>query len=673
MSCYTSRSGNRFAGLVRQIVRDSAPKSETMSMSTKLALVAPALLLAIASPSRAADEPMELAAKAQAVFKAHCYKCHGQDGAIEGGMNYIADLGKLVARKKVVPGDPAASAGSSSASTTAPCPRPTRSRDRPTQRSPSSRSGSRPAPRAPPAPRRARVISTSDVYNFVLADLETIDRRARRFQRYFTLAHLHNSGLSDEELQTYRNALNKLVNSLSWGSKIVNPVAIDPHKTVFRIDLRWYVWDATIWNRILQEYPYGILEDTTAARAATVGTLTKVPVVRADWFVATASRAPLYYDVLQLPASLTEVEKLVRVDAIQNIQQERVARLAFNGSGISRFNRILERHDSAHGMYWRTYDFDEPPANLGDRLNGNLVPDPRNVFAFPLGPAGLAEFPFQHAGGEAIFALPNGLHAYYLANANNSRLDKGPIAIVSDPKRPDRAVEAGVSCMSCHVTGILPKADQMRDHLAKNPKAFTRQEADLIKALYPGKDKVLKLMEDDAKKYAEMVAKTGAKVSKFEAVSTITLKYEADIDLETAAAEVGLRPSAASRQDRPIGHAPQALRLAPLRGRHGESANLGAGVRRRDARTAARHALPRRRSTARPTRTTPANSTRSNRATARRTRWRSSRTGQRAVIAAADRSVRLWDVEGRRDVKRFIGHTASVWAVSLSLDGKYAI
>ena len=143
--------------------------------------------------------------------------------------------------------------------------------------------------------------------------------------------------------------------------------------------------------------------------------------------------------------------------------------IAFNGSGISRFNRILERHDSAHGMYWRTYDFDEPPANLADRLNGTLVPDPRNVFAFPLGPAGLAEFPFRHAGGEAILALPNGLHAYYIANAANVRLDKGPIAIVSDPKRPDRSVEAGVSCMSCHVTGILPKADQMIDHLAKNP------------------------------------------------------------------------------------------------------------------------------------------------------------------------------------------------------------
>ena len=500
-----------------------------------------------------------------------------------------------------------------------------------------------------------------------------MDRRARRFQRYFTLAPLHNAGLSDEELQTYRNALNKLVNSLSWGSKIVNPVPVDPARTVFRIDLRWYVWDATIWNRILQEYPYGVLEDTTAARAATVGTLTKVPVIRADWFVATASRAPLYYDVLQLPASLTEVEKLLRVDAIQNIQQERVARLAFNGSGVSRFNRILERHDSAHGMYWRTYDFDEPPANLGDRLDGNLVPDPRNVFAFPLGPAGLAEFPFKHAGGEAIFALPNGLHAFYIANADNARLDKAPVAIVSDPKRPDRAVEAGVSCMSCHVTGILPKADQMLDHVDKNPKSFTRQEADLISALYPGKDKVLKLMEEDAKRYAEVVAKTGAKVSRFEAVSTITLKYEADLDLETAAAEVGLSPDAFRERRSPSRprSAATSARCWPRAGPSRRQIWVQAfGDLTRELRLGTLFIATLNGATNQDN-TGELDPLESRDGAANQMAFTAD--GRRAVIAAADRSVRLWDVEGRRDAKRFIGHTASVWAVALSQDGRLAI
>jgi WD40 repeat protein/mono/diheme cytochrome c family protein len=639
-------------------------------MTARYFLAAPLLFL-VATPASGADDPKYLAAQAQAVLKTHCYRCHGQDGAVEGGLNYVADLGKLVARKKVVPGNPDASRLFKRMDDGSMPPPEEKPRPSDAELALVSKWIAAGAPTGVTAERRS-VLSSSDVYSLVLADLETMDRRARRFQRYFTLAHLHNQGLSDEELQTYRNALNKLVNSLSWGSKIVNPVAIDPLKTVFRIDLRWYLWDATIWNRILQEYPYGILEDTTAARAATVGTLTKVPVVRADWFVATASRAPLYYDVLQLPASLTELEKLLRVDAIQNIQQERVARLAFNGSGISRFNRILERHDSAHGMYWRTYDFDEPPQNLADRLNGNLVPDPRNVFAFPLGPAGLAEFPFRHAGGEAIFALPNGLHAYYIANANNNRLDKAPVAIVSDPKRPDRAVEAGVSCMSCHATGIIPKADQMVDHLDKNPKSFTRQETELIKALYPGKDKALKLMEDDAKRYAEVVAKTGARVSKFEAVTTITLKYEADLDLDAAAAEVGLPPD----RFRP------AVDQSPTLRRHFGALLAAGGTVSRQIWLQAFGDLTRElklgtlflASLNGPTNqdnTGELDPLESRDGAANQMAFTAD--GLRALVAAADRSVRLWDVEGRRDAKRFVGHTASVWAVALSLDGKLAI
>ncbi len=628
-------------------------------------------VLAAASRGVAADDPKQLAAAAQAVFKTHCYHCHGEDGAIEGGVNYIADLGKLVARKKVIPGDARASRLFKRMEDGTMPPPGEKLRPSEAELAAVSKWIAAGAHVATTVEQR-QTISTSDVYNFILADLEPMDRRARRFQRYFSLAHLYNAGLSDEEIQTYRNSLNKAVNSLSWGSKIVNPVAIDPAKTVFRIDLRWYVWDATIWNRILQEYPYGVLEDSMAARAATVGTLTKVPVVRADWFVATASRAPLYYEILQLPGSLTELERLVRVEAIQNIQQERVARAAFNGSGISRFNRVLERHDSAHGMYWRTYDFDEPPANLADRLEGNLVPDPRNLFAFPLGPAGLAEFPFRHAGGEAIFALPNGLHAYYICDANNARLDKAPVAIVSDPKRPDRAVEAGVSCMSCHVTGILPKADQILDHLAKNPKSFSRAETGLIKALYPGKDAVLKLMEDDAKAYAEAVAKTGAKVSKYETVSTITLKYEADLDLETAAAEVGLsaddlrvRINRSETLTRHLG----SLRTAggtisrqiwlQVFGDLTRELKLGTlflaslnGATNADN-TGELDPLESRDGSANQMAFTP--------------------EGLRAVIAAADRSVRLLDVVGRRDLKRFVGHTASVWSVALSADGRYAI
>ena len=409
------------------------------------------VLLMFADSTARADEKKELTAKVQAVFKTHCYRCHGQNGAIEGGVNYIADLSKLVARKKVLPGNADGSRLYKRLDEGTMPPPDENPRPGPAEIAIVKKWIDAGAPGAEIAAARTPV-SQSDVLESMLADLEKIDRRARRFQRYFTLNHLYNAGLSDEELQTYRNAISKLANSLSWNPRIRVPVAIDPMKTVLRIDLRWYQWDAATWNRMLQEYPYGILDDTIAARAATVSTATKLPAIRGDWFVGVASRAPLYYDILQIPSNLADLERQLRVDAVLNVQQERVIRVGFNGSGISRFNRVLERHDSAQGMYWRTYDFDEPPANLTERVNGNLLPDRRNIFAFPLGP-NLVANAFQHAGGEAIFALPNGLHGYILAKSDNTRLDKGPLAIVKDSKRPDSAVEAGVSCMSCHVSG----------------------------------------------------------------------------------------------------------------------------------------------------------------------------------------------------------------------------
>ena len=629
--------------------------------------LAAVLLAACAVP--ASGQEAQLAEKARAVLKTHCVRCHGRDGAVEGGLNYVADLGKLVSRKKVVPGSPDESRlFKRMADGTMP---PPDEQPRPSDAELAAvrawiQAG---APGASLADRTP--ITPAEVHAAVLSDLDTHDRRARRFQRYFTLTHLHNAGLSDDELQTYRNALSKLVNSLSWNSTVRIPVAVDPARTVLRIDLRWYQWDANIWNRILLEYPYGVLDDTIAARAVSVNTAARLPVIRADWFVATASRAPLYYDVLQLPANLADLERQLRVDSTLNIQQERVARVGFNGSGVSRFNRVLERHDSAQGMYWRTYDFDEPPANLTERANGNLLADRRNVFAHPLGPVA-AEQPFQHAGGEAIFALPNGLHGFFLVNAVNARLDKAPVAIVSDPKRPDRAVESGVSCMSCHVTGILPKPDQVRDHVGKNPAAFRRQDADLIRALYPPKERSLEVMNDDMKRYATALAKTGSKVTRFEPVSTITGRYEADMDLTTAAAEVGLR--AEEFVQRINSSETLARHVGALRAAGGTVSRqiwvqaFGDHVRELRLGTLYQGTLN---GPTLPDNTGETDPLESRGETANQAAF--SADGRRAVIASGDRSVRLYDVEGRRDVKRLVGHSASVWAVALSADGRRAL
>ena len=63
---------------------------------------------------------------------------------------------------------------------------------------------------------------------------------SRRFFRYFTLTNLYNAG--DAKLATYRSALSKLVNSLSWDKDITLPAIIDKEQTILRIDIREYDW-----------------------------------------------------------------------------------------------------------------------------------------------------------------------------------------------------------------------------------------------------------------------------------------------------------------------------------------------------------------------------------------------------------------------------------------------
>jgi WD40 repeat protein/mono/diheme cytochrome c family protein len=626
-----------------------------------------AWLVLSAAPAVGAEGD-SLARQAQQVLEAHCHRCHGQDGAIEGGMNYVLDLGKLVARKKVVPGSPETSpllkrvAGGKMP--------PPGENPRPTEADQAVlRAWIEAGAPLPPAKMERPFVAESDVLPLILADLDRLDKRSRRFTRYFSLAALANAGLGDDELQTYRNALAKLLNSLSWHPRLTLPAAIDPDRLVLRIDLRDFQWDANLWNRLLAEYPYGVFHDSATARACSVATATRMPVVRADWFVATASRPPLYQDLLQLPTNSAELERQLRVDVLVDLQQERVARAGFNGSGISRNNRLLERHDAVHGAYWRTYDFDAVPQNLVERQN--LLPDRRNLFAYPLGP-GIGENLFQHAGGEIIFNLPNGLQGYMLVNAINQRIDKGPVNIVSDPKRPDRAVETGVSCIACHYRGINPKSDQIRDYVDRNPKAFSRADAELIRALYVPEAKMKALMDEDAERFRRAVEKTGNKITAAEPVMAVTLRYEADVDLATAAAEAGL--PAAEFQSRLARSELLARNLGALKVPGGTLSRQVFVQTFGDVVKELRLGLLFEAGLA--AQTLPDNTGEIDPLEAQSSQANSmafSPDGKRALIASPDKTVRLWDVEAERELRRFVGHTASVWSVAFSPDGSRAL
>ena len=352
----------------------------------------------------------------------------------------------------------------------------------------------------------------------------------RTYARYFTLTHLYNAGETPAALQAYQRALSKLVNSLSWGRKIIKPQPIDAEETIFYIDLRDYEWEigTNRWTQIEQVYPYRIEFDAPTQRSLGKKLAhlrekmdCEVPFVDVDWFLATASLPPLYHDILDLPKTDRELEARLEVNVVENLRNaagRRVWRAGFNNSGVSNHNRVVERHVSRYGAYWKSYDF---AGSVGRQ----------NIFTHPLS--------FEHDGGEIIFNLPNGLQAYYLADAGGRRLDAAPINIVSNPAASDPTVRNGLSCIGCHTEGMKDFEDQVRGVVMKNPKPPFDKDRAL--RLYTEKATMDVLLDEDTTRYRQALEAAGGIFGGIEPVQRFYEAFWRPLGADHAAAAVGLQ------------------------------------------------------------------------------------------------------------------------------------
>lgn len=477
-------------------------------------------------PALALADAPSLPRDAQAILRANCAGCHGGGKAAKGGFGFVLDRNRLVSSGLIAPGQ-ADQSDLFLRIQHGEMPPPS-SKQRPSQAELNILRQWIDAGVAafdPPVP-ATRLLSPPDVTATILGDLEALTSRRRRFARYLTLSHLAYAGRPTNDLEAVREAAGKLLNSLSWHPRLSRPEPIDADATILRIDLRAYKWTAAQWEKLAAASPYRF-QSGGESRAFVDFTGTEVPALRADWFVATASRPPFYHDLLQLPGSERALERLLSVDVPGDIQDDNIFRSGFNDSGVSKNNRLLERHDAAYGAFWRSYDF----ANNAGR---------QNLFDHPLGPnAGATSF--QPAGGEMIFHLPNGLQAYMLVDARGQRIDKGPIEIVADPRRPDQRVETGISCMSCHARGLLFKADQLRGHVEKNAQVFGKPVVDAIRATHPRQMTLQARIAEDNVRYLKAMATFGVRDPDREPVNLVVQRFEATLDGPAAAAEMGLK------------------------------------------------------------------------------------------------------------------------------------
>lgn len=371
-------------------------------------------------------------------------------------------------------------------------------------------------------------IGNGQIVNAVAADLQAQPDHRIAGLRYVTLANLYNACISDDQLAVDRQAVIKLLNSLSNNSDALRLATVDKEQTIIRFHLDDLAWDALKWEKLLAVYPYAAKPDVKLFDFVASATKTELPFVRGDWLAFAAARPPLYHDLLGLPKSFGELQKSLELSIEENLKKFLAKRAGFQISGVSRNNRLIERHTIKTGVLWTSYDF-----------AGNQ--NRQSLFEHPLGPDG--DNAFQHDGGESIYSLPNGFNAYYLSTAKGDRLDTGPTNIVQDTTQKDLSVTNGISCMGCHDQGFRKAKDEIRAHVAAD-RTFSKEVRDAVDALYPPHAEMDGLIDQDTKRFRDALQQAGlepdAKIGGVEMINALSKQYEKDVNLAFAAAEFGI-------------------------------------------------------------------------------------------------------------------------------------
>lgn len=468
----------------------------------------------VARPPRLIVAPTDpVAAKAFAVLDTHCARCH-QDGRLKrpapaAGFGNVLRLDEVAADPTFVrPGNPDASRLYTQMLR----------RIMPFDIHQEQAAGDEPsaeqmqAVRAwisglPPAkgcPDR-RQITAEEIARLVAKAGEKASWDAGR-QRFVSLAHLHNACQSPEMLETWRQAVTRLFNSVSWRVAPIVLEPIDEAGTLLRIDIGDLGWVAVHWERIVQSgtNAAGRLSFIPPAMIEVFGT--KTPVVRGDWLANTMLKAPLYYDLLGLPEIGPEIQKILQLDAEALRRAGAAQRAGVKPAQFSRLGRLIERFQVQRGSLWSTYDVVQ---REGQR-------DPTDAPVTAAAPA--------HDASLAHFSLPNGLPAFYVLNARGERIDRVPQDIARRSHAGRTGVRAGLDCLGCHaggpvLTGEDPKLAALKA-LADSDRSLNQTAAGTIGLLH------------------------GSTSDGVEPITALAHQFTRPLTLERLAAELALSPVA---------------------------------------------------------------------------------------------------------------------------------
>jgi hypothetical protein len=155
-------------------------------------------------------------------------------------------------------------------------------------------------------------------------------------------------------------------------------------------------------------------------------------------------------------------------------------------------------------------------------------------------------FDFQEGGSQAIFSLPNGLMGFIIADEDRNILEESDILF--DTLQNDFVVRTAVSCSTCHAQGFLPVVDQVRDFVERNRRDFDADDYEAVQEVYPSASEFAREVERDSELFQSALSRAGVPTDVSDPVSDTFLRFDLDVDLNTAAGDLGVRPDDLERE-----------------------------------------------------------------------------------------------------------------------------
>jgi mono/diheme cytochrome c family protein len=500
------------------------------------------------APGPRIDDPNELAkAAAENVLLEACGQCHGTNLSITeakgGGFNFINDIDQLVAKGYIVPLDPENSriikrmrAGEM------PPPNqgfsPVADSDIEVVASYIKNPNFWDLPEQDDCSKSGQVFGFDDLYAAVADDIAGEDADDQVNFRYIALTNRFTAGVcADTALDNDRQALIKMVNSLSNQTSVETLFEVNKERTIYRIDLRDYGWDRPIsvngtaftdvWEAIAGNNAYAVQFTGDDADRAIEDAGTNFPVMLADSMLDAATIGNLYYAIIDVDVNQTIDQFILdtlQIDVVADLEDSDLVRAGTTKSRISRQDRVVERHEinARPGAFWQSFDF-------ADDQNESIFEDP---------------FAFNEGGREAIFTLNNGLLGFLIADDQGNLVEDSDILL--DTNQNNFRAVTSVSCSGCHATGFIPVVDEVRELSLNNRIAlqFDNDEVEELEDVYPTPTAFAAIVADDSENfYQRALDQLSLPTRGGDPISSTFLRFDRDMQLKDAAGDLGFTPA----------------------------------------------------------------------------------------------------------------------------------